>query len=980
MRGLGGRPVGPPAARPGLANALHPARGPLRCRLRRATARVRRRARAAGPGDLKAAMVQRPPAAALLDDGVRPMLQRFTAEQSLLSALTAERRRHDGGGADRAGANPTARERASSAALRRSKLVTDCGGSKADPADAAIAEVRALTVQHGSIHRASGMRAHHSAEPLACVRSLHRARAARHASAVESYRAGATAAAERAAASTRAAVAAFDARLVESNAEIETELAATTSEKALIVLEAEGVMRIWEDVAAQFPRRSEWIAALEAELADAEAERRAGLEAALAFMLRELMDIAHVAAGEVERIVEVGAHEANLAILANRRSHTELTRRLFVREVTFEKDCRERWEAGAMHWRQLRTDQEISRFKEYMDSEAVVDPPSVAELFEDLTARQMAAHNAMVGHVSAARLLLPPHCTKEGVVAWMHGAHAIRQDWLRTRERALLRLSEAAAIVDLECKGAYAALAQDVAHFAGDGGLASEEARERLERECLALVTQRRGASEALHSDVAAYLDHCARGDDKLMAALGTFLSAVAQRIEGHVITTQTRRAKADAALLQCREAADSADDANETAFAHACAELRQGPTEAVLDRKVEEALSALNTIQDGYRAFHRESLGIIQAYPLDARDDDNAHEVAVCAMLGLLHNCEPPRPGPTAAPVDDQVGAETTAGEAGVAAGGCHGVEEDEEGAAAEEVGSGPLVDPSLPPVITSRGTRFACVKSLYDTVFADLIAPKSSDREGDDVKGVAEGKGGAKEVEGADSTVAYGTEGEAVEAVEAATDPTAGTTVEEVGGESGPPSNSSTGPAAARHAPSLPQRALSGKPCVAAIAIPAQPMREVLEAVRSSTLDHLERVSSANEAAVLVWEKSKSEASTDELDQRLRDHRPRAGIVEEDLRGGRFAELVAQQRTFERYMRRASRETTRREDVYAQQVTFARETLAAALKKLAALEPSLSSMSSSASLDIKRRECAAQKDVIAAMAKRMAGDLKVR
>ena len=118
----------------------------------------------------------------------------------------------------------------------------------------------------------------------------------------------------------------------------------------------------------------------------------------------------------------------------------------------------------------------------------------------------------------------------------------------------------------------------------------------------------------------------------------------------------------------------------------------------------------------------------------------------------------------------------------------------------------------------------------------------------------------------------------------------------------------------------------------------------------------------------------------STDELDQRLRDHRPRAGIVEEDLRGGRFAELVAQQRTFERYMRRAGRETTRREEAYAQQVTSARETLAAALKKLAALEPSLSSMSSSASLDIKRRECAAQKDVIAAMAKRMAGDLKVR
>ena len=54
---------------------------------------------------------------------------------------------------------------------------------------------------------------------------------------------------------TRGAAAVFSERLAEADGEIEAELAATASDERLIVLEAEGVMRIWDEVAAQFPRR-----------------------------------------------------------------------------------------------------------------------------------------------------------------------------------------------------------------------------------------------------------------------------------------------------------------------------------------------------------------------------------------------------------------------------------------------------------------------------------------------------------------------------------------------------------------------------------------------------------------------------------------------------------------------------------------------------------------------------------------------------
>ena len=158
------------------------------------------------------------------------------------------------------------------------------------------------------------------------------------------------------------------------------------------------------------------------------------------------------------------------------------------------------------------------------------------------------------------------------------------------------------------------------------------------------MVTARRERSEELLDDVRRYLDHCAHGDGALMTALGGFLNDIADLVANQAATARDRRREADGAMRECRERADATDDEQETAFARACAELRQGPSEAVLDAKVEEALTILDRIQDGYRAFHKESMGIIHAYPLDAQDDENAHQMALCDALGLRPNCPPPR------------------------------------------------------------------------------------------------------------------------------------------------------------------------------------------------------------------------------------------------------------------------------------------------------------------------------------------------
>ena len=904
--------------------------------------------------------------------GLRPLLQRFTAEQSLLSALTAVSTdgHHLGAVTDAAGGAKGRDGHAGAAASAPSAAPALALVAETHREAPEVAEVRALAALQGATNRASGMRTLPNGAPLAVVRAMHTSRAERHEAALAAYRRDASAVADDAAEATRGAAAVFSERLAEADGEIEAELAATASDERLIVLEAEGVMRIWDEVAAQFPRRSEWVHELATELAEVEAERRTSLEAALAELLRALMETAHVSAGEAGRVVEVGAQEANLTMLANRREHAELVRRLLVREVHLEKSCRERWEAGAMRWRQLRTDQEIARFKQMMESDAVVDPPALAGLFAELSHKQRRAHDAMVAHVRRAEALLPPQCTAEGVRRWADEASRLACEWREAREGAMVHLTEAEAIVDMECAEAYQVLTEDVAHFAGDGGLSPDEARELLESECLTMVTARRERSEELLDDVRRYLDHCAHGDGALMTALGGFLNDIADLVANQAATARDRRREADGAMRECRERADATDDEQETAFARACAELRQGPSEAVLDAKVEEALTILDRIQDGYRAFHKESMGIIHAYPLDAQDDENAHQMALCDALGLRPNCPPPRKQETTEDEANEMAEEGAEGADGAEEANAAESAEDASGAAESEAATMPVE--SLPPAVTSRGTDFATLRGLYETVFAQLLPPPVDAEDEPAAEGAEEGaEEGGTEGEGA---------GAGAESAEAQPEAGEGEAAEDGAGDSGAAETPSYAAITSSAAPSLPHRARSGEACVQEIAIPESPLRALLEAMRGAALEHMEAQAALAHTRAARWEKAKEEAITNELDQRLRDHRPRAGIVEEDVRAGRFSELVAQQRTFERYVRRARRDVRRREDGYAVAMESAKEQLAAAMRRLEGLEPSLTGVASSASLDIKRRECAAQKEAVAALAKRVAADLSAK
>jgi hypothetical protein len=97
--------------------------------------------------------------------------------------------------------------------------------------------------------------------------------------------------------------AAFNVRLKGNDDDIEMQFEKLSDEN-ISMLEIEGVQEVWAEVAAQFPVRHGWVAALQDTLAAVEADRQVIMRDTLAQLVAVVMDVASEAPGVIERIVE----------------------------------------------------------------------------------------------------------------------------------------------------------------------------------------------------------------------------------------------------------------------------------------------------------------------------------------------------------------------------------------------------------------------------------------------------------------------------------------------------------------------------------------------------------------------------------------------------------------------------------------------------------------------------------------------------
>ncbi|KAF6266701.1 hypothetical protein COO60DRAFT_9929 [Scenedesmus sp. NREL 46B-D3] len=125
-------------------------------------------------------------------------------------------------------------------------------------------------------------------------------------------------------------------------------------------------------------------------------------------------------------------------------------------------------------------------------------------------------------------------------------------------------------------------------------------------------------------------------------------------------------------------------------------------------------------------------------------------------------------------------------------------------------------------------------------------------------------------------------------------------------------------------------------------------------LQQLQVSLLRDMESFGSRSVGTAETWAESVEGMLTEELDGRLRAHRPRAGRIEEEVRAARSFELLAQRRRVEAHMARQSK-AVKQQAAAAQDALQALRTNAAAWKaKLLGYERLLGNAMSLKGVDI--------------------------
>ncbi|RHZ08041.1 hypothetical protein DYB31_000265 [Aphanomyces astaci] len=123
-----------------------------------------------------------------------------------------------------------------------------------------------------------------------------------------------------------------------------------------------------------------------------EQTRSALAGAELQLLTETCVAAAYVLPPEVERAIEDEAHELNVVLITNRRSHCHLVSRMLKEDVHKFVNVRTTWEDCERHWRVLNHDHAIHMFKATLESDLYTHPPRLHAILEKLRADQVAVH------------------------------------------------------------------------------------------------------------------------------------------------------------------------------------------------------------------------------------------------------------------------------------------------------------------------------------------------------------------------------------------------------------------------------------------------------------------------------------------------------------------------------------------------------------------------------------------------------------
>ena len=212
-------------------------------------------------------------------------------------------------------------------------------------------------------------------------------------------------------------------------------------DELLVTKDASYLTETWEAIEQTLKDRHKVIRDFGARLEGLEQNRAKTAGGELRNLVDTLLRIAFKSPGEIERVVEGDAFELNAVIIANRKSHAELTGLLEKKDVGVGLDAIEKWRLRREAWRQLRHDRAVREFWEDLESQAFVNPPERTKRFEKIRADQLSSdeqRKRLIAEVEA--MTLPQSAKAAEAKAKFKDIHAHEANTIVKHEKALGKL------------------------------------------------------------------------------------------------------------------------------------------------------------------------------------------------------------------------------------------------------------------------------------------------------------------------------------------------------------------------------------------------------------------------------------------------------------------------------------------------------------------------------------------------------------
>lgn len=421
--------------------------------------------------------------------------------------------------------------------------------------------------------------------------------------------------------------------LGDNDVKVTNKLSQIEKDEDLLKYTLSDLNKLWAEVQEFSPQRQKWITDLDTELRELEDERMGMIRKVFQDYAKLFEKISYLLHPDLSHFLDRESQAINQTCLSNKRAFADLFVRLMSTDTEREKNQHSHWRRRVEDWKDLNINLAVEKFKEFMNSEDVVNPSKVRSVQDFMLSELKILNEKRLEFIKSLSNLKPPALTKSAVYNWRSEIQAVTKELDSVTQMHMSKVHDEMERVCQMCLDKIESLRQSLL----DGGILTESrAMQMIEQQMLPLVGEQQLILENnLETMERAQEAHCQKMEEE-MHSLFKFAQGTAHLWDVHEIGLAKKERALQEMLEDCRHNHDYTNQDKEAELDIVMDRLRQDATEGALRDSLTKALEMLDKIRESYGEFHKEQTDIVQSYPKMVDEELQNFDKAVCTFFSV--------------------------------------------------------------------------------------------------------------------------------------------------------------------------------------------------------------------------------------------------------------------------------------------------------------------------------------------------------